>query len=147
MELRDVRSRLRGSLDSNDTFSSGDLGVMKTAGATRHAERMRRVPVWALDDDKIKQLILCRFPKSKTDPEQRRLASRMIRLIYLYYRVGATRGVVAEELKMTQGAVRRLVERLEKAMKKPLKPPHRPNKGVTIGTANGNSGDDSHTSL
>ena len=57
METRDTTPSLRASLDSNDTFVSGGHQIMKTAGATRHADRMRRVPVWALDDDRIKGLI------------------------------------------------------------------------------------------
>jgi DNA-directed RNA polymerase specialized sigma24 family protein len=84
--------------------------------------------VWALDDEKIKQLILCRFPEARTDPEQRRLASRMVRLIHLYYRVGSTAGVVAEEFNMTVNAVRQLIHRIETAMKRPLKPSHREKK-------------------
>jgi hypothetical protein len=109
---------------------------------------MNRIPVWALDDEKIKQYISYRFPKARTDPEQRRLASRMVRIIYLYYRHGATRGVIASELNMTPEAVRQLIYRLEKAMKSPLKPSHRPKKkGVTIQATYGTSGDDSHTTL
>src|SRR5260370_32872374 len=120
---------------------------MKTAGATRHAARMKRVPVWALDDEKIKQLIDLRFPKAKTDPIQRKLASRMVYIIYLYYRVGSTSGAIAEELKMTSLAVRQLICRLERAMKQPLKPSYRPKKGVTIQTSSGTLGIDSHISL
>lgn len=134
MEPRDTLPRLRASLDSNDTFVSGGHRVMKTAGATRHAERMRRVPVWALDDMKIKQFIDSRFPDAKTNPAQRRLASRMIRIIYLYYRVGTTAAVAAEELKMTVKAVKHVISRINNAMSKPLKPSHRPrkNKGGAI---------------
>lgn len=120
---------------------------MKTAGATRHTERMKRVPVWALDDERIKQFINLRFPKATTDQEQRKLALRMVRLIYLYYRVGATTGIVAAELKMTVGAVEQALHRISTAMNRPLKPSHRPKKGVRIGAASGTSGDDSHTAL
>lgn len=126
MEIRDTLPRLRASLDSNDTFLSGGHGVIKTAGATRHAERMSRIPVWALDDEKIRELINSRFPEAKNDPAQRKLASRMVRVIYLYYRFGATRGAVAEELHMTEKAVKQLIERINKAMSKPLNPAHRP---------------------
>lgn len=148
MESRDTLSRLRASLDGNDTFLSGGHGVIKTAGATRHADRMKRIPVWALDDNKIKELINARFPKAKTDPEQRKLASRMVRLIYLYYRVGATKGKIADELKMTEKAVENLIYRLSKQMERPLKPSHRPkNKGEGIQATSENSGDDSHITL
>jgi hypothetical protein len=136
-----VLSSLRTKLDSNDNFVRGGHRVMKTAGATRHAARMKRVPVWALDDEKIKQFINCRFPNAKTDPEQYRLASRMIRLIYLYYRVGATVRAVAEEFKITVGAVESMIHRISRGMDQPLKPSHRPRKGVGIQATNGASGE------
>jgi hypothetical protein len=132
MELRDVFPRLRASLDGNDTFVSGGHGIIKTAGATRHAERMNRVPAWVLDDDRIKEFIKSRFPKSDTDREQRRLASRVLRLIHLYYRLGATAAAVAEELDMSLAAVKIRVHTLEKAMSEPLKPSHRPKKVLSI---------------
>jgi hypothetical protein len=146
LEPRETLPRLRGSLDSNDTFVSGGHGVIKTAGATRHAERMRKIPVWALDDEKIKQFIESRFPNTKTDSEQYRLASRMIRLIYLYYRTGATAQAVAEELKITRGAVKTLIHRISKAMGQVLKLSHRPKKGVPIQATYEGSGVD-HSSL
>ena len=120
---------------------------MKTAGATRHADRMKAVPVWALDDQKIKQYVQLRFPKARTNPNQRKSAARMVRLIYLYYRTGATASGVAEELKMTVGAVEQALIRLNRQMKSPLKPSHRPKKGVGIQTSIESSGDDSHISL
>lgn len=137
-------SELRTHLDSNDTFVSGGHGIIKTAGATRHAERMKRVPVWALDDEKVKQLIRYRFPRAATSPNQRRLAARMLRLIYLYYRVGSTTGAVAEELKMSLNAVKCMIRRINKAMEEPLRPSHRPKtglkKGDPIDASNGSSG-------
>jgi hypothetical protein len=129
-------SYLRTVLDGSDSFVSGGHQIIKTAGATRHADRMKKVPAWALDDEKIKEFIQFRFPKAGTDPEQRRLASRMIRLIHLYYRVGETLESVAGELKMTRNAVYCIVYRLNKAMSKPLKPSHR-KKGDYIQTTDG----------
>jgi len=147
MEVRDTLPRLRASLDGKDTFVSGGHGVINTAGATLHAERMSRIPVWALDDERIRQLINLRFPRSKADPGQRKLASRMVRVIHLYYRVGATTAVVAEELKMTVKAVESLLYRINQAMKRSLKPSNRPRKGEGIQTPYGSQGDDGHISL
>lgn len=146
MILRDPLTRLRGSLDSNDTFVSGGHGVIKTAGTTKHAERMTRIPVWALDDEKIKGYILFRFPNLKTDPEQRRRAARLVRIIHMYYRVGATGGAIAEELHMPESTVRQTVWRLEKYMKRPFKRQGR-SKSVTLHATNGDEGDDSHITL
>jgi hypothetical protein len=95
--------------------------------------------VWALDDEKVAQFIRIRFPKAMSDPEQRKLASRMVRFIHLYYRVGATIASVAEELKMTTNAVECLTYRVNKAMKNSFKPSHRPRgrprKGDGIGAS------------
>lgn len=129
-------SELRNKLDGKDNFVNGGHGIIKTAGATRHAERMKRVPVWALDDAKLKELINLRFPKANIDPKQRALAARMVRLIYLYYRVGLTTDTVAEELKMTRNAVECSLKRLNKGMSKPFKPSHRPKKADRIDAPN-----------
>lgn len=147
MERRETLTRLRASLDSNDVFVSGGHGVISTAGATRHADRMKTVPVWALDDLKIKQFIDTRFPKTKTNPEQRRLARRMVLLIHLYYRVGLTMSAVAEELRMTPNAVKCVLSRISYQMTRSLKPSHRPKKGDPIDATNGTNGDDSRISL
>ena len=93
-----------------------------------HADRMKRIPVWALDDEKIKTFIEYRFPKAKTDPRQRRLAARMVRLIYLYYRAGETNIKIAGELKMSLNAVDCALHRINKAMGRPLKRVGRPKK-------------------
>ena len=134
MEQRDVLPRLRGSLDSNDTFVSGGHQIIKTAGATRHAERMQKVPLWALDDAKLADYVNYRFPNVKTDKRQRKRALKLVRMIYLYYRVGMTSGAVAEELKMKPEAVRKATSRLEKNMvNRPNRPGRR--KSVTIQTS------------
>lgn len=147
MERRETLTRLRASLDGNDSFVSGGHGVISTAGATRHAERMKKVPVWALDDKKIKQFIDTRFPKAKKDSEQRKLATRIILIIHLYYRVGATAGAIAEELNMSVGMVKRRIYLIKKAMEGKLNPSHRPkNKGVSIQASSEDDGD-SHISL
>lgn len=132
-------SELRGKLDGNDGFVSGGHRIMKTAGATRHAARMKRVPVWALDDYKIKQYIMTHFPKMGTDPEHRRLAGRVVRLIHLYYRVGVTTSSVAEELKVPITTVEKLIRKINKGMNNPLKGPGRPRKGVCIQQTSGES--------
>lgn len=128
MEQRDALSSLRTSIDSNDLFANAGYRVMKTAGATLHANRMRRVPPWAIDDNRIKEYVLSRFPKADKDYEQRRKAARIVRIIYLYYRVGETRASVAEQLHISDNAVKEVIKRLKAAMSKPLNPPHRTKK-------------------
>lgn len=145
MYKRDPHSSLRASLDGNDSFLSGGHGV-KTPGATRHAERMRRVPVWAFDDKKIAELIKARFPKAATNLDQRKLAARMLRLIHLYYRVGDTTATVAEQLGMSINAVDCALRRLNRSMANKILPSHRPKKADGIRAPIEGSGED-HLSL
>jgi len=97
---------------------------------------MENVPAWALDDSKIAEYVKLRFPKAQADSEQRRLAARMLRLIHLYYRFGATATAVAAELGMSTVMVKKQVHKLERQMAAPLKPHGRPKKGVSIRTEN-----------
>lgn len=124
-------SYLQTKIDTRESFARGH-GIIQTAGATLHTARMKRVPEWALSDRKIREFIELRFPKFKTDPDQRQRAARTVRLIYLYYRVGNTAAAVAEELGMTKGAVDIAIHRLKIQMTGPLKPSHRPKKDVCI---------------
>lgn len=109
---------------------------MKTAGATRHAERMSKVPVWAFDDEKIKHYLKVRFPKMDTDPKQRQRAARVVMLIHLYYRNGATTAGTAEGLGTSIPMVKDLIRRVKKGMEGPTKPPGRPKKVLSIETDN-----------
>ena len=130
--------QLRHILDSNDPFMTGGHQIIKSAGATRYAERMLRVPSWAMDDNKIRDYIRSRFPKMATDEKQRARAGRIVRIINLYYRVGYTRASVAEELHLSPSVVGQIIYRLERAMLKPAKKPGRPKKNiVTIQTPSG----------
>lgn len=121
--------------------------ILKTAGATRHRERMRNVPVWANDNERIKQYIRTKFPKMDIDPTQRKLAARTVRLIYLYYVEGSTAAQVAEALGMTRPAVDMAVYRLRKLMTTPPRPRGRPRKCVSIEGNSGSVGDEGHTTL
>lgn len=121
-------SGLRTKLDGQDGFVGGHqiIDTQTDArrhghGAARHAARMRKVPAWALNDEKIKQFIKSRYPNADTNEKQRLEAGRTVRLIYLYYRVGATRSVVAEELKITKNAVKHRVHKIAKGMEHGVK--------------------------
>ncbi len=143
----DVFSRLRASLDGNDPFVSGGHGIIKTAGATRHAERMKKVPVWALDDEKIRDLVERCFPKARTSQKQQ--ASRMVRVVYMYYRVGMTAQAIADELKTTLKAIKMVLYRLQKVVNTP-KTPRGPKPKIipeAIDATIEGSGDDSYISL
>ena len=124
MATRDPLSILRGSLDGNDTFAKGGHQIMKTAGATRHAERMQKVPVWALDDAKIRELVQRCYPGEN----QKHLAARMVRIVYAYYRAGATATKIAEGLGISVNAVKMVLRKMNKTVNRPIRARGRPKK-------------------
>jgi hypothetical protein len=112
---------LRKDIDGSDNFMRGHQ-IIKSAGATLHNQRMRKVPAWALNDGKIRELVSRYHLRSEaTEEEKRHFKGRLVRLIYLYYRVGMTTNAAAEELGMTPKAVERAIERVRKAMTSPKK--------------------------
>lgn len=138
--MSDVFSQLRNFLDGNDPFMTRGHQIIKTAGATQHAQRMQSVPVWALDDNKIKELLMKVFPRMQTDPKQKERAMRWLRIINLYYRVGWTCGRVAEELKITYKQAEWAIYAINKAAKgeadhgrnRGIKPRGRPRKFARV---------------
>lgn len=126
-------STLISKLDGHEGFVSGHQ-IIKTSGATQRAIRIAKIPVWAFDDVKLRELIRMRFPLAESDEKQKRLAIRTIQIINLYYRVGLTAAAVAEELGMTRSAVIHRIRKIERQMGAPLKPSYRPKKGSYIRT-------------
>lgn len=104
----DGKSRMHGVIDTT-TAAPGGHGH----GAAQHAARLKRVPEWALNDAKLRRLMLHCFPKMDSDPEQRRLAGRKLRIIHLYYKVGLTAATVAVVLGVTRRTVKRIIENSE----------------------------------
>ena len=112
----DSHAVLRKFLDGKEGFVSGGHGIIKTAGATQHAARMRRVPVWALDDVKLREVLLKTFPKLQTDEKQRKRAGLWLQIIHLYWRVGMTRGQVAYQTKKTEEQIHDALVRIRRAV-------------------------------
>jgi hypothetical protein len=108
----------------DESFKSG-------YGYSSHARRLGiQQPAWALDDEKIKQYVESRFPKFNTSREQRKSAFRLVRLIFLYYRIRKTNEAIAKELKMSLNAVDCALHRIATAMGGPLNPVGRPRKNA-----------------
>jgi hypothetical protein len=110
-------SELRTYLDGSDNFVSGGHRIMRTAGATRHAARMKRVPVWVREDSEILKILLRSFPKFRTDPKQKKAATLWMGVIYQYWRVGHTRGQVAHDLGISEKKVKNIIQRINFAVK------------------------------
>jgi hypothetical protein len=137
-ESRTVEKRM--TRDLKPKYDESFLAGWSRIGKEKHSRRLLTIPPWVLDNEKIKELIKTRFPKAATDLKQRKSAARMIRLIHLYYEVGATMNVVAQELHMTANAVDLMLRRLNKQMSGPLKPSHRPKKINAVGIRTANEG-------
>lgn len=102
--------QLRQHLDSNDPFMSRGHSIIKI----RKGWRKKQVPEWATNDRSIQALVLRSFPKLKSDNEQRRRAGRWVRVINLYFRMGWTRGQIADELETTPTIIRSIVQAIRR---------------------------------
>lgn len=149
-------SYLRAQLDSNDKFVAGGHGEIRTFGATRHAERMKDVPVWVDDDDKIRELLLLAFPKLKSDTKQKQAALIWVKIIHLYWRAGMTRRQVANAINRTEEQTHYLIRSISRVVKGQRADGTGPRTGkigrpkkthAPIEPTSGNSGGDSHISL
>jgi len=90
-------------------MASGGHGVITTQGATRNAERLARIPDWCLNDTEVSNLIKSKFPKADKNPYQYKRAKLWAGVIYLYWRVGRTRGQVAADLQVSSLKVRNIL--------------------------------------
>jgi hypothetical protein len=87
---------------------------MQTEGRSTHARRGKRIPAWALDPDRIKEILLAAFPGMETDQVQRKKAARWNHLIYLYYAAFLTRLKCAGELGVSLSAIDSLLIRINR---------------------------------
>lgn len=90
--------QLRKKFDGSESFMNRGHQIIKSAGATRHAERVSKTPDWVHDDQRVRELLLRSFPKLATDPLQRKRAGRWMQVIQLYFRMGWTWAKIAEEM-------------------------------------------------
>lgn len=107
--------QLRTQLDGNEGFVSGGHGIISTAGASIHASRMKRVPVWALNDEELKKILLNVFPKMLIVEKQKISAMLWLKIVYLYWRAGLTRAQVAHETGKTESQIRDALNRIKRA--------------------------------
>lgn len=103
-------SQLRRTLGRNETFFQGHQNV----GARTYD---REAPKWTKNDGAIRTLLLKTFPKLATDDNQRTSAARWASVIHLYYRLGYTRGQIAEEIGSTDVKVHGVIRSITRAYK------------------------------
>ena len=113
----DTFGELRAKIDSNDPFMKGGHQIILP-----RTDDKKRVPDWALDDKKFREMLDRAFPHAY-GPEarswDRRHAARWIQIRNLYFKVHLTRGQVVEEMKehwpkLTAKAVDRVIERMRR---------------------------------
>ena len=102
--LLDISKQLKNVIDPNEQFGHQILKIRRPR---------KRVPLWALDNKKIQQVILRAFPKMDSDPVQRQRAGRWTRVIHLYYRLKWSRGQIAKEMDLDYVAVKNIIYRLK----------------------------------
>ena len=122
-----TRKQLGNLLGQNESFVNGGHQIVQARTYKRKA------PAWTLNDKEVEKILLRAFPKLATNDRQRESAGRWITVIYLYFRLGYTRGQIAEELDTTTERVKgyiRSVYRVSKGLradgKGPLKRRHAP---------------------
>lgn len=89
---RDTFVELRGHMDGKDPFMTGGHQIVKIRTV------QKTIPQWTKNDAKIREILLRSFPYLASNLKQRAKAARWVRAIHLYFRMGLTRGQLAEEL-------------------------------------------------
>src|ERR1700719_4810332 len=91
------------SLDYNECFMTRGHQIV-------HARTYKRkVPAWTLKDKEVQKVLLRAFPKLATDDNQRESAGRWVWVIQLYFRLGYTRGQIADELVTTTERIKGVI--------------------------------------
>ena len=105
--LLDISVKLNKFTDREDPFRTGHQ--ILTVNRPR-----KKIPAWAANDARIKEILLRAFPKMKKKPKQRVLAGKWIRVINLYFRQRWTRGQIAEEMGLTYSAVDSIIRNIKR---------------------------------
>ena len=98
-----MAKRLHQVLDQSDSFAVGGHRIV------RPRTYKRDIPKWAMSDTKVRSLLLNAFPKLATSDNQREAAGRWATVIHLYFRIGYTRGQIADELDTTTERVKGVI--------------------------------------
>jgi hypothetical protein len=106
-----AKKQLGWSLDQNDGFMQGGHQIVQAR------TYKRKTPAWVYKDSEIQKVLLRAFPKLATDDRQRDSAGRWGLVIHLYFRLGYTRGQIAEELDTTTERVKGLIRSIYRVSK------------------------------
>lgn len=103
--------RLRRKFDADDPIA----GQMKIVGRghSAHNQRVENAPDWAMDDAKVKEILLRAFPHMETNPLQRKRAGKWMRIIYQYFRTGDKAFEISLEFIQESGTALALYKKIE----------------------------------
>ncbi|SRR6266436_1289362 len=95
--------RLRNKVDGSEQFMSGHQ-LMKIRSLERE------IPEWALNSNKIQEIIERSFPNWRSKKAHMISAGRWVRIIYLYYRMQMPLQFVSKEMGMTKNALKMVLK-------------------------------------
>lgn len=99
--------KIRKVVDSNEIFATSH-----GEEAPRREHGLKKIPAWTKSDAEIRKLLCRVFPKLAHHSRQRKAAALWLRIIYLYFRIGMTRGQIVDEIHMSNEAVRTILKRI-----------------------------------
>jgi len=106
-----VRKQLSKLLGTNEGFMTGGYTTV------RARSYKRTIPSWALSDKEVQKVLLRAFPRLATDENQRESAGRWITVIHLYFRLGYTRGQIADEFATTTERIKGVIRSIYRVSK------------------------------
>lgn len=99
--------KIRKVVDSNEIFA-----VSHGEEAPRREHGLKKIPAWTKSDAEIRKLLCRAFPNLAHNASQRKAAARWLRIIYLYFRIGMTRGQIVDEVHISDEALRTVLKRI-----------------------------------
>lgn len=113
-------SRATGHNEANLDTDNGYKSIgssLRGYQVTKAFERKKKFsPDWALDDNKVKDLLLLCFPKSQTSSSQRKSAGRWALVINYYFKLNYTAPQTAQEMSVKTHIVDSIIARIHKAL-------------------------------
>lgn len=99
-------------VDARDSLDGDELDYDHEV---RTREHERQIPAWALDDRKLRQVVLGMFPRHATNKRQRAMAGRWLRIVYLFFRANWWTKNIAGTTGCTVRAVEGIIRRAREA--------------------------------
>jgi hypothetical protein len=103
--------QLANLIGQNEGFAAGGHQIV------RARTYKRKIPAWALNDTEVQKVLLRAFPRLATDDRQRDSAGRWITVIHWYFRLGYTRGQIADEFATTTERIKGVIRSIYRVSK------------------------------